>query len=70
MKQKYLASLSGVYTSNLLNNLEFYFGQVLSLYEAKILGKYLTQTFSFIKEQYLAQIKFQIGRQIGYVDAA
>ena len=55
-------SLSGVYTSNLFSNLEFYLGQSLSLYEAKSLGKYLAQIFSFIKgRQYLAQIKFQIG---------
>ena len=33
--------LSGVYTSNLFSNLEFYLGQILSLYEAKSLGKYL-----------------------------
>ena len=41
--------LSDVYTSNLLNDLEFYLGQILSLYEAKSLGKYLAQIFSFIK---------------------
>ena len=50
--------LSGVYTSNLLNDLEFYLGQILSLYKAKSLGNHL------------AQIKFQIVKQIGCVDAA
>ena len=34
-------ALSGVYTCNLLNDLEFYLGQILSLYEAKSLGKYV-----------------------------
>ena len=29
-----------------------------------------SQTFCFIDGQYLAQIKFQIGKQIGCVDAA
>ena len=62
--------LSGVYTSNLLNDLEFYLSQILSLYEAKSLGKYLPQIFSFIKRQYLSQIKIQIVKQIGCVDAA
>ena len=62
--------LSGVYTSNLLNDLEFYLDQILFLYEAKSLGKYLAQIFSFIKGQYLAQIKFQTVKQIGCVDAA
>ena len=51
--------LSGVYTTNFLNKLEFYLGQILSLYQAKSLGKYLAQIFSFIEGQYLAQIKFQ-----------
>ena len=51
-------NLSGVYTSNLFNDLEFYLGQILSFYEAKSLG------------QCLAQIKIQIGQQIGCVDAA
>ena len=45
-------------------------GQILSLFEAKSLGKYLTQIFSFINGQYLAQIKIQIVKQIGCVDAA
>ena len=62
--------LSGVYTSNLLSDLEFYLGQILSLYEAKSLGTYLTQIFSFIKGQYLAQIKIQILKQIECSDAA
>ena len=62
--------LSGVYTSNFLNDLEFYLGQILSPYGAKSLGKYLTQIFRFIKGQYLAQIKIQIVKQIGSVDAA
>ena len=44
--------------------------QILSLYEARSLGKYLTKIFYFIKGQYLAQIKIQIVIQIGYVDAA
>ena len=65
-----LQQLSGVYTSNLLNDLEFYLGQILSLYEAKSLGKYLTQMFRFIKGQYLAPINIQIVKQIGCVDAA
>ena len=30
--------LSGVYTSNLLNDLDFYLGKILTLYEAKHLG--------------------------------
>ena len=59
--------LRGVYTSNLLHDLEFYLGQILSLYEAKSLEKHLTQIFSLIKGQYLAQI--QIVKQIGCVDA-
>ena len=54
----------------LFNDLNFYFAQILSLYEAKSLGKYLAQIFSFIKGQYLAQIKIQIVKQIGCVDAA
>ena len=29
-----IGALSGVYTSNLLNGLEFYLGQIMSLYEA------------------------------------
>ena len=33
------------------------------------LGQIFSQIFSFIKGQYLAQIKFQIVKQIGYVDA-
>ena len=53
-------SLSGVYTSNLLNDLEFYLGQILSLYEAKYLGQIFSQTFCFIEGIYLAQTKFQI----------
>ena len=57
--------------SNLFSNLEFYLGQILSLYEAKCLEKYLAQIlFSFIKGQYFAQIKIQIVKQIGCVDAA
>ena len=55
--------------SNLLNDLEFYLGQILSLYGVKSLGKYLAQIFSFIKGQYLAQVKIQIVKQIGCVDA-
>ena len=42
----------------------------MSLYEAKSLEKYLAQILSFIKGQYLAQIKFQIVKQVGCVDAA
>ena len=52
--------LAGVYTSNLLNDFDFYLGQILSLYEAKYLGQIFSQTFCFIEGQYLAQIKFQI----------
>ena len=65
-----MSCLSGVYTSDLINDLEFYLGQILSLFEAKSLGKYLTQIFSFIKGQYLGQLKLQIVKQIGCVDAA
>ena len=65
-QEGFFSCLSGVCTSNLLNDLEFYLGQILSLYEAKSLGKYLAQIFSFIK----AQIKLQIVQQIGCVDAA
>ena len=61
---------SGVYTSNLFNDLDFYLGQILSLYEAKYLGQVFSQTFCFIEGQYLAQIKFQVVQQIGCVDAA
>ena len=50
------AALSGVYTTTL----EFYLGQLLSIYEAKSLGKYLIEIFNFIKGQDLAQIKIQI----------
>ena len=53
-----------------LNDLEFYLGQILYLSEAKSLGKYLGQIFSFIKAQYLAQIKIQIDKQIGCVGVA
>ena len=53
-------SLSGVYITNLLNDLDFYLGLILSHYEAKYLGKYLTRIFSFIKGQYLAQIKSKL----------
>ena len=52
--------LRGVYTSNLFNDLDFYLGQILSLYEAKCLGQIFSQTFCFIQRQYLAQIKLQI----------
>ena len=62
--------LSGVYTSNLSNDLDFYLGQILSLYEAKYLGQIFSQTFCFIEGQYLAQIKFQIVKEIECVDAA
>ena len=55
-----VALLSGVYTSNLFNDLDFYLGQILSLYEAKYLGQIFSQTFCFIEGKYLAQIKFQI----------
>ena len=41
-------------------NLEFYLGQILSLFQAKKLGQYLTQIFQFIEGQYLIQMKFQI----------
>ena len=62
--------LSGVYTSNLFNDLDFYLGQILCLYEAKYLAQIFSQTFCFKEGQYLAQIKFQIAEQIGCVDAA
>ena len=52
--------LSGVYTSNLLHDLEFYLGQILSFYEAKYLGQIFSQTFRFTEGQYLVQIKLQI----------
>ena len=65
-----ISDLSGVYSTNLLNDLEFYLGQILCLYEAKSLEKYLTQIFTFIKGQYLDQIKIKIVKQIGCVDAA
>ena len=65
-----LRPLSGVYTANLFDDLEFYLGQILSLYEAKCLGKYLAQIFCFIEGQYLAQLIFQIVKQIGRLDAA
>ena len=42
------STLSGVYTSNLFNDLDFYLGQILSLYEAKHLGRIFSQTLSFI----------------------
>ena len=54
------AALSGVYTSNLLNDLDFYLDEILTLYEAKYLGQIFSQTFCFIEGQFLAQIKFQI----------
>ena len=63
------ASLSGVYTANFFDNLEFYLGQISSLYGANCLGNYLTQIFCFIKGQYLAQLKFQIVKQIRCVGA-
>ena len=49
--------LSGVYTSNLFSDSEFYLGQLLSVYEAKSLGKYLAQIFSFINGPYTRQYK-------------
>ena len=36
----------------------------------KSLEKYLAQIFNFIEGQYLGQIKIQIVKQIGCVDAA
>ena len=39
-----IAQLSGVCTPNLLNNLEFYLGQILFIDEAKYLGQTLFQT--------------------------
>ena len=44
--------LSGVYTSNLSNDLDFYLGQILSLYEAKYLGQIFSQTFCFREGEY------------------
>ena len=54
----------------MFNDLDFYLGQILSLCEAKYLGKIFSQTFCFIERQYSAQIKLQIVYQIGCVDAA
>ena len=51
-----LVALSGVYTSNLFNNLVFYLGQKLSLYETKYLSQTLSQTFYYTEGRYLAQI--------------
>ena len=48
------------------DDLEFYLGQTLSLYEAKCLGKYLTQIFTFTMGQNLAIIKIQIGGAAAY----
>ena len=56
----FLLALSGVYTSNLFDDLDFYLGRILSLYEAKYLGQMFSQTFCFTEGQYLAQIKLQI----------
>ena len=70
MRALAFCGLSGVYTSNLFNDLDFYLGKILSLYEAKYLGQIFSQTFCFIEGQYLAQIKIQIFKQIGCVDAA
>ena len=53
-----------------VSNLEFYLGQILPLYEAKYLDQIFSQTFCFVEGQQLAQIKFQIVKQIGCVDAA
>ena len=50
----------------LFDDLDFYLGQILSLYEAKYFDQIFPQTFRFIDGQYLAQIKLQIG----LVDAA
>ena len=65
-----LAPLSGVYTSNLLNDSDFYLGEILTLYEAKYLGQIFSETFCFIEGQYLPQIKLKISKQIGCVDPA
>ena len=54
-----------VYGSNLLNDLKFYFGQILSLNEAKSLGKYLTQIFSFIKRRLHIQFVKRFGFLFG-----
>ena len=56
--EHFVRALSGVYTSNLSNDSDFYLGQILSLYEAKYFGQIFSQTFCFIEGQYLAQIKF------------
>ena len=57
--------LSGVYTSNLFKDLDFYLGQILSLYEAKGLGKYLAQIFSFIKRRLHNQFLKRFGILFG-----
>ena len=62
--------IRGVYTPNLFYDLELYLGEILSLYVAKSLGQSLGQIFCFIEGQFLAQIKYQIGEQIGCVDPA
>ena len=56
--------IRGVYTSNFFYDLELYLGQILSLYVAKSLGQRLQIgcVDAAIEAQYLAQIKFQIGR--------
>ena len=42
----------------------------MPLYGANYLGQIFSKTFCFIEGQYLTQIKFQIAKQIGCVDAA
>ena len=42
---------------------------IWALYEAKYLDQIFSQTFFFIEGHYLAQIKFQIAKQIGFVHA-
>ena len=57
--------------ANLFDNLEFYLGQILSLFEAKYLGQIFSQTFFFIKGQYLAQKNSKSFDKLDvYVDAA
>ena len=56
-------------TSNLFNDLDLYLGQIMSLYEAKYLCQIFSQTFCFIEEQYLAQLRLQIFEHIRCVDA-
>ena len=52
--------LSGVYTSNLFNDLDFYLGQILYLYEAKYLGQIFFPNFLLHRGAIFGPNKFQI----------